>query len=111
MNEDKLVEGILVPSAPTLQRYGWAYDKWVMVLHDQGYACGCCGKKPGSGRLYIDHEHARGWSKMPPEERALYVRGLACYVCNRFVLNYRVTALLMRQAADYLDAYHARRGV
>lgn len=101
--------GIIVPSDSTIHRYGLSALDWSDMLEAQGFACGCCGKKPNSGRLFIDHEHVRGWKHMPPHERKLYVRGLACYVCNRFVLNYRVTPELLRKAANYLELYEARR--
>jgi hypothetical protein len=40
----------------------------------QKQVCAICGKLPASGRLNIDHEHHRGWSRMAPEKRKLYVR-------------------------------------
>lgn len=108
MPEPARLNGILVPLETTVAKYGITLMEWSYMLEDQDFACGCCGKVPSSGRLFIDHEHVRGWTKMPPEERRFYVRGLACYVCNRFVLNYRINATLLRQAADYLDRYSAR---
>lgn len=103
------IEGVKLPTLTTLAGYGLTLDDWLVILVRQGYRCGVCKKKPKSGRLFTDHEHVRGWKRLPPAERALYVRGLACYVCNRFVLNYRINAKLLRQAATYLDAYDGRR--
>lgn len=97
------------PSDSTLAKYGLDHTDFMFMVYRAGWACEVCGKLPPSGRLFIDHEHVKGWKKMLPEERKQYVRGLACYVCNRFVLNYRVTAWLLRQAAAYLERYEERR--
>jgi hypothetical protein len=107
--EPRTVHGILVPSKSTLDRYGMTEMEWQDILEQQDWVCGVCCKVPPSGRLFIDHEHVRGWRKKSKEARRKYVRGLACYVCNRFVLNYRVYPQLLRAAAAYLEAYIARR--
>ncbi len=109
MTEQRTVNGIIVPSQATLDRYGMTEMEWQDMLEEQGWVCGVCRKVPPSGRLFIDHEHVRGWRKKAPETRRKYVRGIACYVCNRFVLNYRAYPGLLRAAAAYLEAYEARR--
>jgi len=104
----KGVNGILIPTSSTLEKYGITKDEWLQLLASSGYVCGVCGNKPPSGRLFTDHEHVRGWKNMAPTMRKRFVRGLACYVCNRFVLNHRISAKLLRSGADYLDAYEKR---
>lgn len=104
------LQGIHRPSPETLRRYGLSMEEWEGMITEAQFACACCGKAPSSGRLFIDHEHVRGWKNMEAEDRKQYVRGLACYVCNRFVLNYRVSSTLLRHAAEYLERYAERRG-
>lgn len=105
----EFIEGLKIPAKLTLDRYGWGLADWLDMAAAQGWTCGVCGVVPKSGQLYIDHEHVRGWKKLAPEVRATYVRGLACYVCNRFVLNYRINARLLEKAVAYLDRYAERR--
>jgi len=105
----KQLNGIWVPQPTTLARYGLTMREWRNMVEEQEYACGCCKKKPNSGKLFIDHEHVRGWKHMPSKNRKLYVRGLACYVCNRFILNHRVSAQLLRHGAEYLERFEMVR--
>ena len=100
-NADRL----LTPKTATLAQYGMDERDFRDLAVPQGWACGVCGNLPDSGRLFIDHEHVVGWKKMPPQERRKYIRGLACYRCNRFILNARITFKLLRLAADYLERY------
>jgi hypothetical protein len=99
------------PLDKTLAQYGLLPVDFEFMLKEQGWACGCCGKTPASGRLFVDHEHVRGWKRMPPEERRKYVRGLACYTCNRFVLNHRINIKLLAGAIAYLTQYEQRRSL
>lgn len=96
---------LLQPSKATLDKYGLSVEDWVALAVRSGWTCGVCTKLPPSCRLYIDHEHVPGWKKMAPEDRKKYVRGLACYRCNRFILNARINATVLRAAANYLDDY------
>jgi recombination endonuclease VII len=107
--EQKWSGVIRVPQANTLKKYGMTEDEFIFMLNEHGHACGVCKRPPKSGLLFIDHEHVRGWAKMEPEDRKKYVRGLACYVCNRFILNHRITTFLLKQAVSYLERYESRR--
>lgn len=102
-------EGVLIPLPATMARYGLENRDYMLMLYEQGWACGVCKKQPASGRLFIDHEHVKGWKKMAAVDRRKYVRGLACYVCNRFILNHRVTPELLQGASKYLTRYEKRR--
>jgi hypothetical protein len=59
--------------------------------------------------MVIDHEHVRGWKKMPPEQRKLYVRGLTCWYCNSTYLGRGLTVAKAEGVVRYLKAYAARR--
>ncbi len=98
-----------VPSDKTLAKYGLSFAKWDRIATAQNDVCAVCKKLPNSGRLVIDHEHAPKWSKMPPEKRRLYVRGLLCYFCNRYFLARGATVQKMLDAAEYLKQYQERR--
>ena len=58
----------------------------IAEMQKQGGVCAICKRVPPSLRLNIDHEHVKGWKKMPPEQRKQYVRGLLCFQCNRLCL-------------------------
>lgn len=94
------------PSKATLRKYGLTAERWVALWHHQQGACAVCQRK---GRpLQIDHHHRRGWKKLSPERRLLFVRGLVCWPCNRFLLGpvrYGMTPLLYRAAADYIEGW------
>ncbi len=96
------------PSAVTLKKYGLTADEWQLILDAQGGVCAICKKMPPSGRLNVDHEHVKGWKKMPPEQRKLYVRGLLCWTDNLYVLGRGVSIARLENALKYLKAHGKR---
>jgi len=96
-----------VPSAATLAKYGLTADEWLAIFERQGGVCAVCRKLPSTGRLNVDHEHVKGWKKLPADERKKYVRGLLCYVCNHRVLTRGVTVERLRGAVEYLSRGYA----
>ncbi len=104
--------GINIPAAQTLQRYGLGRGGWTaLVVTDvwvDVWKCPICRKTPPSGRTVIDHDHVRGWKKMPPEERKRYVRGVVCVTCNHFILTRYGSPDKFRRAAHYLEDYQVR---
>ena len=96
------------PSRTTLRKYGLTEDEWASIADAQGRVCFVCGKVPNSGILHIDHEHARGWKKMEPEDRKRYVRGLLCWFCNSVMVRKGATPEKLRRAAEYLEKYFSR---
>lgn len=96
---------VRVPAPSTLRRYGLTRVEWEAILAEQGGVCGVCRKVPASGTLHIDHDHARGWRKLKPEERRRYVRGLTCFIDNAVFLRRGATPERLRAAADYLEKY------
>lgn len=66
-------------------KYGISLDIWNKMFEEQGKVCWICQRLPQSGILCVDHRHVKGYKKMSPEERALEVRGLLCFICNTTV--------------------------
>ncbi|MBL0320710.1 MAG: endonuclease VII domain-containing protein [Alphaproteobacteria bacterium] len=99
------------------QRYYWNYGirlaEYNEMLASQDGKCGICGKTETGGRIFasgkagfaIDHKHVDGYSKMPPEEKRKYVRGLLCVACNNRVLSLLEDVDLVRKAEKYLEKY------
>jgi hypothetical protein len=108
--------GIIIPTLATLAKYALTEDDWKAHLEDQMRywdsdvgVCGECGKVPGPRRLYIDHAHVRGWKVMKPVERKQHVRGLICYMGNKFRLARGSNIENLQGAADYLGRFENRR--
>jgi hypothetical protein len=101
---------LIEPSAATLKKYGLSLEEWETIAGAQEGACFVCRKLPTKGRLCIDHEHVKGWKKMPPEQRKLYVRGLLCWVCNHYYLGRGITIDKAKRVVEYLENYKNREG-
>lgn len=97
------------PQPATLRKYGLSLSAWRKMADEQHGVCFVCQRLPKSGRLCIDHEHAPGWKKMPPERRKLFVRGLLCWVCNSYYLARGITLAKANNVVKYLDAYRQRK--
>lgn len=101
--------GVVEPKPATLRRYGLKLEGWQAIGERQGWVCYVCRRVPKSGRLCIDHEHVRGWKRMPPEERVRFVRGLCCFFCNHYHLARGITVERALRVASYLSEYEARK--
>ena len=97
------------PTDETLEKYGLSRLDFKMLLESQNGVCPVCEKVPTTGRWYIDHEHVKGWKKLPAEKRKLYVRGVLCYFCNRFYLAKAMTAVKANNIIKYLGDYAIRK--
>jgi len=110
------------PSAKTLARYGLSAEEWLAILERQFGVCAVCGRLPNppkprllkSGEVRqlgpqfnIDHDHIKGFKKLPPEKRKQHVRGVVCHYCNRFLLA-RITLLKAEAVVAYLTAHNER---
>jgi hypothetical protein len=101
--------GVHLPAPATLEKYGLNEYDWLTILHDQGWTCGVCGEFPKTGKFVTDHEHRRGWSKLPDAERARYVRGLTCWWDNRYLLARDPSIRRAEGVVAYLKRYEERR--
>lgn len=99
---------LIPPSKQTLSRYGLSMEEWQVYADEQKHACFICEKEPKKGRLCIDHYHVKGWKKMPPERRKLYVRALLCFMCNTQVLGRCVTIEKLKRATMLLERFKER---
>lgn len=97
-----------IPKSATLRRYGLTAAEWTAILVRQGGVCACCRRLPKNGRLCTDHDHVKGWKKMPAETRKLHVRGLLCYFCNHYYVGRCITVFKAENIARYLRDHEAR---
>lgn len=105
------ITNVIIPLVVTLRKYGLTAEAWRAIFHRQGGVCAVCKRLPESGRLNVDHDHAPGWKKMPPEERVLYVRGLLCYYCNKAYVGRGITVERAENVVVYLKQYASVRPV
>jgi len=103
------------PSKQTLNRYGLTLEEYNDMLVRQEYSCAICKKPPKLHKttrrllLVVDHVHQKGWSKMKPDDRKKYVRGLICPHCNLHIVNRNMTLDRARGAVEYLQAYEDKK--
>lgn len=98
-----------MPTRATLLRYGLSAEEWQAMWDKYQGACHVCLKVPSTGRLNVDHFHIPKWSKLPPEERKRWVRGLCCYTCNFKLLQKGVTIEKLERAAQYLREWENKK--
>lgn len=101
--------GVTLPSRATLRRYGMSQDDWLDLLREQKSVCGVCRLPPKNGKMVVDHHHVKGWKKMRPAQRKLFVRGLCCSFCNFYLLGRMMTANRADAVARYLRAHNKRK--
>lgn len=117
--------GITIPTNATLDKYGFGQlpdcyttdrvGDWLMMLENQGWGCGVCGKIPtpnkktGKVRFVTDHEHVKGWVIAPPGVRRSFVRGITCWFCNHAYLGRGITVEKAAGVLNYLKRYQKRR--
>lgn len=100
-----VVRYCVVPSEATLAKYGMTSTEWRSLFVLQGGLCAICYRPR---RLVIDHEHVKGYKKLPPWERRAKVRGLCCWTCNWVLVRRGITPELLESAAKYLRSYASR---
>ena len=96
------------PSDATLKKYGLSAIEWQSIAIRQHAVCGVCHNLPQSRRLHIDHEHVKGFKKMPPEEKKKYVRGLLCFICNHYYCGRGINLAKANGLFCYLKDYKER---
>lgn len=83
-----------MPRKPTrAKQLGIDDAEYERLLAAQGGHCALCPNRPKTRRLHVDHDHATG-----------KVRGLLCYVCNKYLPASR-DAEWHRRAAEYIEAH------
>lgn len=97
------------PTQQTLKKYGLQLNDWKELLTCQGYRCAICKRIPTSGIYRIDHFHAQNFKKMSAEKKKLYIRGILCFHCNRYIVPRGMTAEKAQSAADYLSKFEKRK--
>lgn len=97
------------PTEATLAKYGLTAEEWIAMAESRDFKCWICGQVPKTGRLVVDHEHCKGFRKMPPEERKKRVRGLLCWWDNAQTVGRGASPQRLRRGADYLEEYARRR--
>lgn len=95
------------PSEKCLAKYGLTAVDWMDILERQGGHCAVCQEPRAS--LCVDHVHAKGWKKMPPEQRKLWVRGLLCFWCNTHYVGRGINHERSRRVTAYLEGFRAPR--
>src|SRR3954468_21538370 len=100
---------VQITTEASCKKYGLDQQGWLRILRDQGWKCPICDKPSGTGRYVVDHEHVKGFKKMLPEEKALYIRGICCWFCNHAYLGRGITIEKARNVVAYLVAYAQRR--
>lgn len=113
------------PSQSTLDKYGLSESDWVAIYERQGASCAVCKTPQLSREVFdkktkkvktktsvfcIDHEHVKDYKKLPPEQRARYVRGLLCFWCNKCYVGRGITIEKSQNVTAFLLAYAQRRG-
>ena len=96
------------PAVRTLRKYGLTEHDFRMRVIHQGGVCAICGQVPT--RWVVDHEHKRGWKRMPAEKRVRYVRGLLCWRCNYFFMAKGITVERAQNVVRYLQEFKERLG-
>jgi recombination endonuclease VII len=94
---------LLPPLPATLEKYGLTLESWRQLAERQGSVCAICRRLPSSGRLNVDHIHVRGFKKMPAGKKALYVRGLLCFFCNKLYCGRGITIEKSKAVTAYLQ--------
>lgn len=109
MREPIVVMGIVIPTEATLRKYGLSVEAYGLLVEAQDGRCPICEKVPSTGRLVVDHYHARNYKDLPPEKRRKYVRGLLCWFCNHSYMGRGITLSKARNMVKYLEEFERRR--
>ena len=78
------------------------------IYESQGGRCPICNNEL-SKTTNIDHFHVKGWVKLPPEQRKLYVRGIVDWFCNKNYLAKGITVERSKNVTKYLQKFEERK--
>ena len=105
MSDDEIVQ---MTDHANFRFYGLTRAEYSKLLEDQGRRCAFCGMgfqldvHGLQGPAVIEHYHADGWDRMPPEERKQHVRGLTCSSCNMALAKVEAVTLNPFDAAEIM---------
>lgn len=71
--------------------YGLAPGQYALILDQQDGRCALCRRIPRRRRLAVDHDHDTG-----------RVRGLLCYLCNKYLGQWESDPIAAHSASQYL---------
>jgi hypothetical protein len=71
--------------------YGLAPGQYAAMLEAQDGRCAMCRRVPRRRRLAVDHDHITG-----------RVRGLTCYLCNKYLGQWEGDPIAAYSASQYL---------
>jgi hypothetical protein len=91
-----------------LRKYGITWLEYNEMLKSQKGVCAICGNPPKNLRLAVDHEHVKGYKKLPPEEKKKFIRGLLCMICNYRYVCRGMNLSIAENVVRYLGAYQSR---
>lgn len=98
--------GVKDPTARVQDKYGIDLEWWRNQIATQHGLCPICSGT--RERMVVDHEHVKGWKKMPPEKRRLYVRGIVCWFCNLYYLCRGMTVQKAINIVQYMRDFQER---
>jgi hypothetical protein len=89
--------------------YGITTKEYNKLLKDQNGICAICLREPGKTRLAVDHRHIKNYKKLPEEVKQKEVRGLCCFICNRYLIG-RIERMYKepRKALEGLNRYFSK---
>lgn len=87
------------------RKYGISNEDFENLSRAQGGSCFICGALPKSRNLHVDHVHVKGYKKLPPGEKILYVRGLLCFQCNKLLMGRGMTREKAKRIVEYLSRF------
>lgn len=87
------------------RKYGISLRDYGELLKAQKGVCFICGSPPKTRSLHVDHVHVKGYKKFTPSEKALYVRGLLCFQCNKLLMGRGMTREKAKRIVEYLNRY------
>jgi hypothetical protein len=96
---------VIIPTKATLKKYGLTEEAWAEILDRQNGVCFICGKVPDNNRLAIDHFHTKGFKKLPPTCKPMWVRGLLCNFDNHYTLARSITVEKAKKILEYLENF------
>lgn len=98
--------GVRVPTLATMRKYGLDRSCFDKLCARQHGLCAVCFSLPDSRMLVIDHEHVKGFKKLPPQEKRKHVRGLLCTYDNFRMIPRGMTRDKANFVASYLNRVH-----